>query len=138
MLSSGGVEDFPFLPVGAGYGETVGKQPAVEARVHGHDGGRSIGRQCVRIEQNPRRSAGAVERINDTLVLKAVILEKESTAAFLERNAAFLVVRDFRQAASNCFALRNGFQEPKRSFVLGLNPGLGFSRIEIFKPAVAV
>ena len=101
---------------------------------------RSVLRPCVRIEQDARRVGPLVDRVDDKLVLQAVVLREEIAATALERRRVLLVVPQRGELLADRFALRDPTEVVERDLVLGGHPvGNVLRRAHIrFQPAIGV
>lgn len=79
------VSHFPFLPVRACGGDTIGDQISIITDGHAAQGGGAVSRELVGIEQQPGRGPERVERVKHALVLEAIVPGEEIATAFFER-----------------------------------------------------
>jgi hypothetical protein len=138
VLAGGHVADQDLVPVAAAAGDRVAEQLAVVARGEIRQSHGAVGRQRVRVEQQPALAVQRVGHLEHRLVLQAGVVGEEPFPAELLRRAGALEVPQTGEAVADLRPLRDGLQERLRDLVLGRHPRLGVGGIVVLQPAVGI
>ena len=138
VISGGDVAHPPLVPVGPGAGNGVGHQGAVVREGEVGEGHGAVGRERVGVQQDAGFRIEGGERVEDRLVLQAVIAGVEVAAAGLERGVEALDVPELGEAGLDPRAFRDGVEVCAGARVLGLDPGRGFLGVIVLQPPVGV
>ncbi len=128
----------PLLPVGAGSREAVREKGSV---IVDRDPGQSdgpIGRQLVRIEEDPGLSVKRCRPVQDRLVLQPIVAGEEEAIPTPERDAELLIVPQFLQARLNRLSGGDRRKVTRCHIVLRLDPVLRTSRVDLLQPSVRI
>ncbi len=136
----GSLDDVQGRPIGAGLGAGVGHVAAVLAEAHPGHGDGAVLRPPVRIQQHPRRAVERVHRVQDGLVLKAVVLQVVIPASLFHEGGILGEIPQLGQPAANGRPFGNRFQVAGGELVLRRHPGRHLRRVTHvgFEPAIRI
>ena len=140
VLAGFEVHDLPGPPVAAGVLHAVAEVLPVVAELRTGQGDGAVVAPEVRVDQHLRLVVQRGLRVEDVLVLEAVVLVEVVPAALLERGAVLFVVPQVGQPRLDRLPLGEGLEVAERHLVLGVDPGLhvGVLPHVVFQPPIRV
>jgi len=132
------VADFDFLLVASASGKGISKQIAVFADGGGGYGDSAVGTEEVGVDDDTRFAFERFLRVEDRLVLQAVIFPEEVAVAFLVWSGIPGVIQQMGQAGLDFLSGGNTGEEVGGQLVLLRYPRQRFGCVGIFEPTVGV
>lgn len=138
-FSGGDIEDIPFDPIGASFGNAVEHSGAVVVEISSAESDGAVGAEGIGVEKDSGSCSGSVNGVDHVLGEESGIVAIECSRSLLDRDVESFVIDAAEEFVEEGFSVRNLVEESVCEFVLGVGPCFDFGGGDgLFEPTVGV